>query len=142
MRKGSIPSMIFYGKFRPATQLFMASGLLFCGLVYFEIALSHDDSGTPLFILCILSLTVLFVLGWLFERVVENLLLSKGRKAATLAFIGFVLVFALTAFGSLAFEDGFLSSAMCASAYLLMSGYYFHFSAAHPEVIAKLQEHS
>jgi NhaP-type Na+/H+ or K+/H+ antiporter len=134
--------MIFHGKFKPATQLFMASGLLFSGLVNFEIALSHDDSGTPLFILFILSLTVLFVLGWLFERVVENLLLSKGRKAATFAFIGLVLVFALTVFGSLAFADGFLSYAMCASAYLLMSGYYFHFSAAHPEVVAKLQEHN
>jgi len=129
--------MLFQAKLKPVGQLFIASAFLFCGLASFYIALCDDDLGPPL---VIFPLTVLFVLGWLFERVVENLLLSKGRKTATLAYIGLVLVFALIAFGSLAFAHGFLSYTMNASAYFLMSGYHFHFSAARPEVIAKLQE--
>ena len=128
-----------------AAQFVVAMSFLFNGLLHFKSALSFDglennfladNWGTPL----IVFLTIIFGLGWWFEGVNENLVLSKGRKIAILAFLVILLVFVSLGFGSLILTPrGFLQSALNANGYILMSGFFFRFSVIRSEVITKLQ---
>ena len=132
-------------RFVSVGQFFLASVCLFISLLDFESALFSDglennfladNRGIPLVIL----LTIIFGLGWWFESFIEHLVLSKGRKIAVLAIFGLIFVFVALGFGSLVFPPlGFLRNAMSASGYILMSGFFFRFSVARPEIIAKLQ---
>jgi len=131
--------------FVAAAQFVGALSFLFSGLLNFKSALSFDglennfladNWGTPL----IVFLTIIFGLGWWFEGVIENLVLSKGRKITLLALLVLFSVFVSLGFGSLILTPrGFLQSAMSASGYILMSGFFFRFSVIRSEVIAKLQ---
>jgi hypothetical protein len=140
--------MINQAKFVAAVQFFVASGFLFGGLLNLKSALSFDGMknnfladnwGTPL----IFFLAIIFGAGWWFEATFENIVLSKGRKIAIIAFLGIFLIFVLLEFSALTFASrGFLQSAMDASGKILMSGFFFRFSVASNEVITKLQTNS
>jgi hypothetical protein len=132
-------------KFVASIQVFIALCFLFISLLNFASALSFDglkndfiadNWGIPL----VIFLTASFGLGWWLENVIENITLSKGRKTATLALSVILLAFASIVFGSLVFiPHGFLRSAISATGYILISGFFFRFSVARPEAVDKLQ---
>jgi hypothetical protein len=133
-------------KFVLALQFFIASIFLFGGLLNFKNALTYtglennslaDNWGTSL----VIFLSLIFGLGWWFENWIEYFISTNGRKMAILAFIGIGLAFTLIGLSSfmLTISDFFRIS-MRAIGYILISGFFFRFSAINPEVFAKLRE--
>jgi len=124
---------------------FIALVFLFISLTNFQMALSFDgvennyiaeNSGMSL----IISLTVIFGVGWGVEKIIETLLVSKGRKIAILGMLIVLFVFILIEFISLwLLPRGFVQSAMSSNGYMFMSGFLFRFSVAQPKVIDELQ---
>lgn len=133
-------------RLRFGVQFFLASMLLFSGLISFQSAQTYnglennfmaDNWSIPLAFL----LTILFALGWWFASVIEKLVLTKGRNAAIFALYAILFLFASTLLGSFLFTDrGFLQSAIHSSGYFLVCGLFFHLAVVRPEVITKLQQ--
>ncbi len=88
---------------------------------------------TPLIILY----TVIFALGWLCEGFAEKLLLQNNQKIAIAIFAVPTLLAVLFIVGMTRFPFGFLSSALSACGFGVVSGFYLRYSIIAPEALEK-----
>ena len=88
-------------------------------------------------------LTLSFALGWWIVSVIENLSLSKARKFVILVLLLILPACVFEVVSPLVFSrDTFLWDVIVSNWFILMSGFFFHFSAIYPEVVAKWQTQS
>jgi hypothetical protein len=130
-------------KFVSALQFFVASGMLFNGLLSFVSALRYrglennfvaDNWEIPLVVFLIFAFTI----GWWGEAFIEYLIINFGRKMLFSLFI-FVLLYGLIMLYSLSFPFGFIRYALSTCGYTIVSGFLYRFSVMRLEVIAKLR---
>ncbi len=134
-------------KFGQGALFFSALAFLFVGLLNFKSALPYNGLENNLLAAnwgesLVVFLTILFGLGWSFEGLFENLVLTRGRKTAMLAllpFDGLLLILVLIGLSS---PSDLLHYAISTGMPIFVSGYFFRFSIARPDAVAKLQEHN